>query len=106
MSVEALAPNGFQAQTERQAAWLAQPVGVFLQGINWEDKPPVVQALAQEQNPPTGPLSLRLSVSQFFAAIPWLGQPTDVRVAAAAPSSIPVAATEEDFTLDQFSDLF
>ena len=100
--------NGRAAATE---SWLALSVREFFTTVNWENKPPEVQQLSQElvisaRQGTASPLSLNLTVSQFFGAIPWDG---------AAIASLPVQTDDillsdptngSDFTLEGFSDLF
>ncbi|MBD2101163.1 hypothetical protein [Leptolyngbya sp. FACHB-261] len=116
MSTATLSQNGFHRQVsmasdsskpQNSTAWLSQKVGVFLQGVNWEDRPPAVQVLVQEANTSGLPLSLRLKVGQFFEAIPWQGGPSaQLPLVIPATPNLPVARSAEDFTLDDFSDGF
>lgn len=102
MQTSLSAVNGTQAHPN----WLHQTVQQFLQQINWEDQPPEVQVLRQ----PTiegkdQPLSLLLTVNQFFSAIPWDGDPAAI---SPGPIAEPLSTDEEEnsFTLDDFSGLF
>lgn len=86
--------------------WLRQTVEQFFRVINWEDHPPEVQHLRQQtaahQNA-SPPVSLLLTVSQCFGAINWEGN----SVAQPPKSTEPIHAQEpDDFTLNDFSDLF
>ncbi len=91
-------------------SWLQQSVQEFFSGINWENTPQIVYELSQEltasglQGTEVS-LSLALTVSQFFAAIPWDGAtiaalPTPAVVEAPSPDDV------NSLTLDGFSDLF
>jgi hypothetical protein len=101
-------PNGIatHAPVAASAPWLQITVGKFFTQINWTDQTPEVQALQlttlQGDHPE---LSLQLTVSQFFRAIPWDGK------AAAAPahpevSPMAVPSTDPDLTIEDFADLF
>lgn len=85
--------------------WLTQSVQQFFSSVNWDDNPPELQELKQTgaQGVNTE-LSMTLTVSQFFSAVNWDG---------AAIASIPESqdlvepiAPANDFTLDDFSNLF
>lgn len=103
-SVIAVSANGTKPKGQAQP-WLQSSVQTFFTGFNWENQSPEVQELKlQALQGSNTPLSLTLSVNQFFGAINWEG------VAAAAPvvltpptSSVAVA---NDLTLDDFSSLF
>lgn len=87
------------------SAWLQQTVEQFFRVINWEDHPPEVQHLRQQtgmQNP-SEPISLLLTVNQYFGAINWEGNSVAQPPKAADPASSPQS---DDFTLNDFSDLF
>lgn len=88
--------------------WLQQTTQSFFGAFNWDDNPPEVQELKRatiENN--GGPLSLTLSVGQFFATINW-----DDSAIAKPPTSPSPLSNESDvgtaspFTLEDFSDLF
>jgi hypothetical protein len=85
--------------------WLQQSVQKFFTSFNWEDHPPAVQEIKLTADQGNGAaLSLTLSVSQFFSTIPWEGN-TIAPNHAAADSPSPLT-TEDEFTLEDFSDLF
>jgi len=102
-----------------QQTWLKSTVEEFFSTVNWDDRPIEVvkpQQLSEEISSsastatpaPGGPsLSITLSVSEFFDAFPWEGQPT---IAAPIPvQNMVPQETEEgvnDITLDDFSGLF
>jgi hypothetical protein len=109
-----LAPTDRSKPHMEKSAWLQQTVQQFFSGFNWEDHPPEVQELrAASQADDAEPLSLTLTVSQFFGTINWEGNhaiatPTHSELtfienlsAIAVPNS-----NDDDFTLDDFSDLF
>lgn len=95
------------------SSWLQQSVQQFFQDVNWDGRvlapPPVeddleITALFPADAPPvSSSLSFTMTVSNYFAAIPWDGVPmigapivTDTPTDAAAPE-------EKSVTLD---DLF
>lgn len=90
---------------EPPPSWLQTPARQFFNSFNWDDASPQVretqQAIASGSSEPP---SLMLSVSQFFAATPWDGNSIASPVLPAVPNS--PAASDKDFTLDSFSDLF
>lgn len=99
--------NGSQVSAPNEA-WLRSSVQSFFSGINWDDNPPEVQEIRRTYTEPSRseePLSLTLSVCQFFAAINWEGGGGAIAAPPAAPLSTP-AATVDDLTLDDFSSLF
>ncbi|HEY9750350.1 MAG TPA: hypothetical protein V6C63_16825 [Allocoleopsis sp.] len=103
-SVMAVSPNGTKPKAQPQA-WLQSSVQAFFTSFNWEDQSPEVQELKlQALQGSNAPLSLTLSVHQFFGAINWEG------AAAAAPVAVttspPPTAIANDLTLDDFSSLF
>lgn len=51
---------------------LTQPLAVFLQGLNWDNRPPAKAPFAQEP-PPQSPMLFAQSVGQFFAGFNWSG---------------------------------
>ncbi|MFS8816198.1 hypothetical protein NW811_13045, partial [Synechococcus sp. R60.4] len=51
---------------------LTQPLAVFLQGLNWDNRPPAKAPFAQEP-PPQSPMLFAQSVGQFFAGCNWSG---------------------------------
>ncbi|MBW4519598.1 MAG: hypothetical protein KME16_07845 [Scytolyngbya sp. HA4215-MV1] len=100
--------NGSTAFPKGQA-WLQMPVQKFFTAINWEDQPPEVQEIKQNAVEAAAqgndaPLSLMLSVSQFFGAFPW-----DGNAMAMNPPILSIASSTfeaDGITLDDFSDLF
>jgi hypothetical protein len=103
-----------------QQRWLKSTVEEFFSSVNWDDRPIEVvtpktlfdgDSTPDSAEPSGSPahvsLSLTMSVSEFFDAFPWDGQPI-----IAAP--IPVQETSpddppedvNDVTLEDFSDLF
>jgi hypothetical protein len=84
-------------------SWQRSTVQTFFANFNWENHPPEVQEIKLQAQTTQSPLSLTLSVSQFFAAINW-----DGNTIAAAPDTGLVALPPEadDLTLDDFSSLF
>lgn len=97
--------NGSSAYRPAQA-WMQSSVQKFFSNINWEDNPPEVQEAKQASSEPghTGPLSLTMSVSQFFAALNWDGS----AIAAPVPQAQepPQPSKPDEITLDDFSSLF
>ena len=104
-AITAAPPNGTKPEAQAQS-WLQSSVQTFFTGFNWEDHSPEVQELKlQSLQGSNTPLSLTLSVNQFFGAINWEG------VAAAAPVAVPASTSQpvsvaNDLTLDDFSSLF
>ncbi|WNZ22811.1 hypothetical protein HJG54_08050 [Leptolyngbya sp. NK1-12] len=98
-----LQTNGAAAHSPQ--AWLKQTVQQFFGSINWEDQPPEIQhlRLVNAQTDPQ-PLSLFLTVDQFFSAFNWAGdgtRPTPQPLIEPMPNS-----ESNGFTLEDFSDLF
>jgi hypothetical protein len=92
-------------------AWLQQSVQEFFSGINWDNAPQDIYELSQELTASALQgtelsLSLNLTVSQFFAAIPWDG--TAIAAPATPVLADPLSGPEDlnDLTLEGFSDLF
>ncbi|MFS8840115.1 hypothetical protein [Synechococcus sp. W55.2] len=77
---------------------LTQPLMLFLQGLNWDNRPPAKASSAQEL-PPQSPMLFAQSVGQFFAGFNWSG----IR-----PRSepLPELPAEDPFTLEDFAALF
>ncbi len=79
---------------------LTQPLLAFLQGLNWDNRPPAQALLDPDpglESP--GQLSLTQSVEQFFASFDWSG----IRP---RPEPVPELPVEDPFTLDDFAALF
>jgi hypothetical protein len=94
-------PNGSLPQAN---SWKQQSVQQFLGGFNWEDYPPEIRelkAVAAESG--DRPLSLALTVSQFFGSIDWDGN-ADLFFGHFTDSSL--AADADSLTLDDFAALF
>lgn len=82
--------------------WLQLSVQTFFAGFNWNDDSPTVQAIKQTAAQSNGePLSLTLTVSQFFAAIPW-----DSVSTMSVKSDLSTSKPDDQFTLEDFSGLF
>jgi len=95
--------NGMNGSTPTPKPWLQQTVHQFFTAFNWEGHSPEVQELKLTSlQGSDAPLSLTLTVSQFLSAIAWDGNAiaTTPTPAASTPSS------NENFTLEDFSDLF
>lgn len=86
--------------------WLQLSTQNFFSRFNWDDNPPEVQQLRQDTAAgSTAPLSMTLTVSQFFGAINWDGEA--IASSAAAQTSLDDDLSGNDiFTLDEFSNLF
>lgn len=101
-----------------QKVWLRSTVEEFFSSVNWDDRPVEVvepKALVEDASDPETlaqpvsshhPLSLSMSVNDFFDQFPWEGQPI-----IAAPLPVNEASPEadddaNDITLDDFSGLF
>jgi hypothetical protein len=83
--------------------WLRQTVRQFFGNFNWNDNPPEVEELRQTTSNGQQPLSMTLTVKQFFSAIDWDGN----AIAAIPPTEQPPTLNPADaFTLEDFSDLF
>lgn len=83
---------------------MRQTVRQFFGNFNWNDNPPEVQELRQTVSNGQLPLSLTLTVKQFFTAIDWDGNQI---ASLPAPEQPAVSVNPVDaFTLDDFSDLF
>lgn len=83
--------------------WLQSSVHEFFSGINWDDHAPQPQADSQRMaDVGQEPFSLEMSVSRFFATINWDGS----TIAAPTPIEPPKTTGRQEFTLDDFSDLF
>ncbi|NJL35363.1 MAG: hypothetical protein HC899_00410 [Leptolyngbyaceae cyanobacterium SM1_4_3] len=95
--------NGMNGSTPTQDSWLQQTVHQFFTAFNWEGHSPEVQELKLTAlQGSDASLSLTLTVTQFFGAIAWDGS------AIATTPSLTASTTPstEDFTLEDFSDLF
>lgn len=98
--------NGSKASATAHT-WLQSSVQSFFSNINWEDNPPEVQQIKQNAAQSDGanavPVSLTMSVSQFFAAINW----DNATIAAPIqPAKTPSQPKPNEITLDDFSSLF
>ncbi len=79
---------------------LGQPLAVFLQGLNWDNRPSVQTFFSSEVSPEFGAsLLLAQSVGQFFAGCNWSG----IRLRPEPPPELP---PEDPFTLEDFATLF
>jgi hypothetical protein len=102
MSTAILMPTNGSKPPALSEDWLQLSVQTFFSTFNWNDDSPTVQAIKQivaQGNAES--LSLTLTVSQFFAAIPW-----DSTTIAPTESELPTSASADQFTLEDFSDLF
>lgn len=85
--------------------WLRQSIQQFFTTVNWDDQPLEIQHLRMASSQETSQgLSLFLPVSQFFSAFNWDGS-TAAPLKPPKPVEQP-AKPEDNFTLDDFSDLF
>jgi len=105
-------------------AWINLTVREFFKTVNWEDKPPEVYELTQDLTQDLSrtaaqgsyqPLSLTLTVRQFFDAFPWDGlslsgsEVNDLDLFAESLNlgdDDPAPGSIDDMTLGGFSDLF
>ncbi|MEN9203598.1 MAG: hypothetical protein Q6K55_11840 [Thermostichus sp. DG02_3_bins_51] len=81
---------------------LTQPLVTFLQGLNWDNRPPAVFEQALGQDLPLASSDqpfFTQSVGQFFASCNWSG----IRPCPEQVSELP---EEDPFTLDDFAALF
>lgn len=95
--------GGMNGSTPTSKPWLQQTVHQFFTAFNWEGHSPEVQELkltALHGNDAS--LSLTLTVSQFFGAIAWDGN----AIATTPTPTTSTPSSNEDFTLEDFSDLF
>lgn len=90
-------------------AWKQLTVSDFLRQVNWSSQPDPVAASAQSAAVSVEDLHLQMSVSQFFAAIPWTGEiQSEVQLPAIAspneakPTAEPLPLDLPD--LDEFAD--
>ncbi len=87
--------------------WLQLSTQQFFSRFNWDNNPPEVQQLRQNTVAgSTAPLSMTLSVSQFFGAINWEGEAIAQAHPAVQASPDAGLSGADSFTLDIFSDLF
>ena len=100
-------PNNGRSEKRTPSRWQQASVQDFFSSINWEMHPVEVQEFKQARlQGSTEPLSLMLSVAQFFSCMAWDGQPVVApAIADSQTLEIPQEATD-DLTLDDFSDLF
>ena len=77
---------------------LTQPLMLFLQGLNWDNRPPAKASSAQEL-PPQSPVLFAQSVGQFFAGFNWSGIRPWVE-------PVPELPAEDPFTLEDCAALF
>jgi hypothetical protein len=102
MSTAMLMPTNGSKPPALSQDWLQLSVQTFFTTFNWNDDLPMVQAIKQTAAQGNGePLSLTLTVSQFFAAIPW-----DSVAIAPTQSELLTSTPADQFTLEDFSDLF
>ena len=90
-------------------AWLTWTVKEFFTHVNWADQPPEVQAIQITTLEGRAPeISLQLTVSQFFAAIPWDGKAVAAPVATEGLMTPPEAAVSPaiEINVDDFADFF
>jgi hypothetical protein len=87
--------------------WRLQPLRSFWQSVNWENR--VIAPVISNNGQAAQPLSLLMSVREYFRAISWTGIP---EIAATAPEpKLSISAidasneTLEDF-LDDISQFF
>lgn len=97
----ALGSNGKIAPSQ----WLEQTVREFFTQVNWSDHTPEIQAIQLTTLEGSAPeISLQLTVSQFFNAIPWDGK------AVAAPLAVDIVISPPsgsmEFSVDDFADFF
>jgi hypothetical protein len=93
-----LAPtNGATARS----GWLQQSVQQFFNTVNWDNQPPEIQLWLNAAPEAAQTSSLFLTVGQFFGALNWEGSHV-----AAPLKPIESAEVKNEFTLDDFSDLF
>ena len=94
--------NGAKARPA-VASWQRDSVKAFFTSVNWDDHPPAMQELklsASEDS--NAPLSLKMSVCQFFATVNW----ADTAIAAPTVVQAPPPPANNELTLDDFSGLF
>lgn len=106
-----ITPINLNGRSFDSESWLALSVREFFTAVNWENKPPEIQQLSQElvisaTQGTISPLSLNLTVSQFFGAIPWDGSTIASLPNQTDGSFLATTADSSDFTLEGFSDLF
>ncbi len=77
---------------------LTQPLAVFLQGLNWDNRP-LAKAPFAPESLSDSPLFFAQSVGQFFAGFNWSG----IRPRPEPPPELP---PEDPFTLEDFAALF
>lgn len=91
------------------AARLRQSVQSFFSQVNWDDHSPEVQEVRQTiATPNLGPISLTMSVSQFFAIVNWEGTEIAAPGLALEPFTLtsPETSPTDSLTLDDFFNLF
>ena len=104
MSPMTLPQRNGSAPVAPSHAWQQTSVQTFFTNFNWDDHSPEVQELklASAQNS-TAPLSLELSVCQFFATVNWDGNSIAAPVQSPAPPAPePLSQPTNDITLDDF----
>ncbi|MFS8782253.1 hypothetical protein [Synechococcus sp. R5-13] len=77
---------------------LTQPLMLFLQGLNWDNRP-LAKASSAQELPPQSPVLFAQSVGQFFAGFNWSGIRPWVE-------PVPELPAEDPFTLEDFAALF
>lgn len=103
MSVLTLPQMNGSSVSKPAEQWLQSSVQDFFTAVNWDDHPPEIRASATTATDASSePFSLEMSVSRFFASINWDGN----AIAAPVPQEQPQAIRKNEFTLDDFSDLF
>ncbi|XHX80175.1 MAG: hypothetical protein RBJ76_09685 [Stenomitos frigidus ULC029] len=85
------------------ASWQRDSVKAFFTSVNWDDHPPAMQEIKQSSSKDSNaPLSLKMSVCQFFATVNW----ADTAIAAPTAVQPSPPPARDELTLDDFSGLF
>ena len=99
--------NGYLGSNGKisSSPWLEQTVREFFTQVNWSDHTPEIQAIQLTTLEGSSPeISLQLTVSQFFNAIPWDGKAVAAPLAVDLVISPPSGSME--FSVDDFADFF
>lgn len=109
--VTLMSPNGTNgngtARSLQSQSWLQASVKEFFTAFNWDDQPLEVQEIKlQALTNGDEPLSLTLTVGQFFGAFPWDGTEMAAPLSTADPLMRETPLAQDSLTLDDFSDLF
>lgn len=81
--------------------WRLQPLRSFWQGVNWENR--AIAPITSNSGKGASPLSLLMSVREYFRAISWTGIP-EIAATSAEPKPSINSIDASNETLEDFLD--